>query len=52
VIASAFLRLFHGFDVFDEPDLLGKITRSKHRYEARLDEIEARRTRRERSDAQ
>ena len=51
VIASAFLRLFRGLDVPDEPNLLGKITRGAGRYEAKLDAIDAHRTRRERSDA-
>jgi hypothetical protein len=50
VIRSAFLRLFRGFDVPDEPNLLGKLDHG-HRYEAKLDAIEAHRTCRERSDA-
>ena len=50
VIASVFLRLFRGFDVPDEPNLLGKLDHGR-RFEAKLDAIEAHRTRRERSDA-
>jgi hypothetical protein len=50
VIASAFLRLFRGFDVPDEPNLLGKLDHGR-RFEAKLDAIDAHRTRRERSDA-
>ena len=50
VIRSAFLRLFRGFDVPDEPNLLGKLDHG-HRFETKLDAIESRRTRRERSDA-
>jgi hypothetical protein len=50
VIRSAFLRLFRGFDVPDEPNLLGKLDHGQ-RFEKKLDAIENRRTRRERSDA-
>jgi hypothetical protein len=50
-IASAFQVFYRPIEVPDEPNLLGKITRGSNRYAAKLDAIEARRTRRERSDA-
>jgi hypothetical protein len=49
-VASAFLRLYRPIEITEEPKLLAKLDH-KRRHEAKLDAIEARRTRRERSDA-
>ena len=49
-ITRIFLQLFRPPEISEEPRQLDKISRGSRRYEAKLDAIEARRTRRERSD--
>jgi hypothetical protein len=50
-ITRIFLQLFRPPEISEEPRQLDKISRGSRRYEAKLDAIERRRTRRERSDA-
>lgn len=49
-IAAAFEKFYRPIEIPDEPNLLGKLTRGSNRFAAKLDALEARRVRRQRSD--
>lgn len=50
-IAAAFEAFYRPIDIPDEPKVLAKLDRGSRRFEAKLDALEAKRTRRQRSDA-